>query len=197
MKVRDIMTTGVKTATPDTNLEEIAVMMKNEDVGSIPVVDGEDLVGIVTDRDIVVRCVADGNDPAKTDAEEIVSQDLETVEPDDDIEDASRLMSDRQIRRLPVVEDGRLVGMISLGDIAVKEDERKAGRALENISDGVKASGRTAQKTPGKSQAARSSVTAIRQGISNRGGRDEITRQQRVNPKRTAAGSSGRRRRAG
>ncbi len=122
MKVRDIMTTGVECAAPDTSLKEIASMMKDEDVGAIPVVEGEELTGIITDRDIVVRCIAAGNDPAETEADEILSGDLVTVEADDDVDTAARIMAEHQIRRLPVVEDGNLIGMVSLGDIAVKED---------------------------------------------------------------------------
>lgn len=198
MKVRDIMTTGVECAAPDTSLKEIASMMKDEDVGAIPIVEGDELIGIVTDRDIVVRCVAGGDDPAETDAEEVLSGDLETVEADDDVEEASRIMAERQIRRLPVVEKGRLIGMISLGDVAVKQSERTAGNALEDISEGVKGGGggktrarrESALAESGKAQRGRGQITSI----SNRGS-EEIERQQRVNPQRAAAGSSGRKRR--
>lgn len=152
MKVREIMTTGVETAAPDSSLREIAKMMKDEDVGSIPIVDGDELTGIVTDRDIVVRCIAAGKDPSDTNAEDILSGDLQTVEPDEDVEDAARIMAERQIRRLPVCESGKLVGMISIGDIAVKEDEDTAGEALEEISEGVKGSG--GSESRGKKQPA-------------------------------------------
>jgi CBS domain-containing protein len=141
-KVRDIMTSDVETASPDTTLEEIASMMKTQDVGSIPVVEDEELVGIITDRDIVVRCIAEGKDATETTAEDVLSEDLETASPDMDVDEAAQLMSRRQIRRLPVVEDNRLVGMLSLGDISVKGDEDEAGNALEDISEGVKSSGR-------------------------------------------------------
>jgi len=140
MQVREIMTSDVAYATPDTTLEEIAVLMRDENVGSIPVLDDEVLVGIVTDRDIVVRCIADGKDASECTAEDVLSENLETVEPDDDAEEAARIMASRQIRRLPVVEDGKLVGMLSLGDIAVKESDRTAGDALESVSEGVKQS---------------------------------------------------------
>jgi CBS domain-containing protein len=140
MKVRDIMTAEVASATPDATLEEIATMMKDEDTGVIPVVEDELLLGLVTDRDIVVRCIAEGKSASGTTADDILSEDLETIEPDEDVEEASRLMSRRQIRRLPVVEDGRLVGILSIGDIAVKATEQKAGEALEDVSHGVKPS---------------------------------------------------------
>ena len=145
MKVREIMTADVASAAPETTLEEIATMMREADTGAIPVVDDNALIGIVTDRDIVLRCVAEGKDPAECTAEDIVSENLETVEPDDDVEEAAQLMAHRQIRRLPVVQDGRLVGMLSLGDIAVKESEDTAGDALESVSEGVKQSRRPAQ----------------------------------------------------
>ena len=139
MKVRDIMTTDVACAAPDTTLEEIATMMRDEDTGAIPIVDDEVLVGIVTDRDIVVRCIAEGKDATECTAEDIVSENLETIEPDDDVNEASQIMARRQVRRLPVVEEGRLVGMLSLGDIAVKQhDDRESGNTLESVSEGVK-----------------------------------------------------------
>jgi CBS domain-containing protein len=142
MKVREIMTTEVATAAPDTTLDEIAIMMKDEDAGGIPIVDDGELVGIITDRDIVIRCVAAGKEPADTTAEEVLSEELRTIEPDADVDDAADLMAQHQIRRLPVVEDGELVGIVALGDIAVKEDEDAgATDALEAVSKGVKEEG--------------------------------------------------------
>ena len=139
MKVREIMTIEVATAQPDSTLEEVASMMKAEDAGAIPVLDEDELVGIITDRDIVVRCIAEGRDATETNVEDILTEDLTTIEPDADVEEAARLMSERQIRRLPVVEDGMLVGVVSLGDIAIKEmDEQPASAALEGVSRGVK-----------------------------------------------------------
>jgi CBS domain-containing protein len=149
MKVRDIMTSDVAYAAPDTTLDEIAILMKDENVGSIPVLDDQVLIGIVTDRDIVVRCIADGKDAAECTAEDVLSENLETVEPDDDVDEAAQIMAHRQIRRLPVVEDGRLVGMLSLGDIAVKESEDTAADALESVSEGVKPTrNRTVRPSP-------------------------------------------------
>src|SRR5688572_20795235 len=139
MKVREMMTTDVTTATPDTTLEEIATMMRDENIGSVPIVDDDELMGIITDRDIVVRCIAEGKDPVETEAEEVLSEEMITIGPDADASQAARLMGERQIRRLPVVQDGRLVGMLALGDVAVKHsDEETSGEVLEEVSQGVK-----------------------------------------------------------
>ena len=142
MKVREIMTTEVATAAPDTTLDEIAIMMKEEDAGGIPIVDDGELVGIITDRDIVIRCIAAGKEPTDTTAEEVLSEEMRTIEPDAEVEQASQLMAQHQIRRLPVVEDGEIIGIVTLGDIAVKEDaDEGAGEALEGVSEGVKEEG--------------------------------------------------------
>lgn len=139
MKVQDIMTTEVATASPDSTLEEVASMMKEEDTGAIPIIDDDELVGIITDRDIVLRCIAEGRDATETNVEDILTEDLVTIAPDADVEEAARIMSERQIRRLPVVVEGELVGVVSLGDIAVKEtDDEPASEALEGVSRGVK-----------------------------------------------------------
>jgi CBS domain-containing protein len=143
MKIRNIMTTEIVKATPDNTLADIALMMREEDTGVLPVIEDEELRGIVTDRDIVVRAIADGKDPSTTTVEEVLSEDIESAAPDDDVEKAADIMAARQIRRLPVVEGGQLIGMISLGDIAVKHEERVAAHALEGVSEGVKASGQT------------------------------------------------------
>ena len=106
MKVSEVMTTEVETVQMNSTLEEAASIMKVENVGAIPVVDeDDDLVGIITDRDIVVRCVAEGKDASDTTVEDVLSHELETIEPDVDVEEAARLMADKQIRRLPVCED--------------------------------------------------------------------------------------------
>jgi len=143
MKVSEVMTTEVETIQMNSTLEEAASIMKVENVGAIPVVDeDDDLVGIITDRDIVVRCVAEGKDPADTNVEEVLSHELETIEHHVDIEEAARLMADKQIRRLPVCEDGELVGMISIGDLAVKASQPEASAAaLREISQGVRGEG--------------------------------------------------------
>src|SRR5690242_15714414 len=141
MKVSDVMTTEVETVQMDSTLEEVASIMKIENVGALPVVDeDEDLVGIITDRDIIVRCIAEGKNPADTNVEEVLSHELETIEPDADIEEAARLMADKQIRRLPVCQEGELVGMLSIGDLAVKSarSSEAPGEALRGVSQGVK-----------------------------------------------------------
>lgn len=193
MRVRDVMTERVVKALPDSTLEEVAMMMKAGDTGAIPVVDEDELIGIVTDRDIVTRCVADGGDPTEMTAEDIVSENVEVIDPDADVKEAIELMSQKQIRRLPVVDNGELVGMISLGDIAVKQgDQEGSGRALKDVSQGVKNS-RTARAEPARrTQAANRGATEKRgvtaqQGISNRDAKEEIRRQSRVIPFRSEA----------
>src|SRR5579859_4350445 len=145
MKVSDVMTTEVETVQMNSSLEEVASIMKVENVGAVPVVDEDgDLVGIITDRDIVVRCVAEGKNPAETNVDEVLSHELETIEPDVDVEEAAQLMAERQIRRLPVCEDGELVGMLSIGDLAVKSRRVEASNdVLREISKGVKPSDTT------------------------------------------------------
>jgi CBS domain-containing protein len=140
MKVRDIMTSeGLATATLDTTLAEIAERMRDENVGAIPIVDDDDkLTGIITDRDIVVRAIAQGEDPNDCTAEEILSEKLHTIDPEAEIEEAADLMARHQIRRLPVVEDEIVIGMISLGDLAVKSDEDHASDVLGDVSEGVR-----------------------------------------------------------
>lgn len=143
MKVRDIMTSeGLATATLETTLAEIAERMRDENVGAIPIVDEDDkLAGIITDRDIVVRAIAEGEDANECTAEEILSAQLHTIDPDADLEEAADLMARHQIRRLPVVEDEIVIGMISLGDLAVKSEEDEASDVLEDVSEGVRQAG--------------------------------------------------------
>jgi CBS domain-containing protein len=134
MKVRELMTTEPTTVEPKATLGEVATLMKQQDCGSIPVVEGRRLVGIVTDRDIVVRGVAAGKDPKTQRVSEVMSADPVTIGPDDDVTDAEKKMADRQIRRLPVVEGGKLVGIIVTAQIARAGNERKVGETLKEIS---------------------------------------------------------------
>lgn len=187
--MRDIMTVKVATAEPKTTLDEIATMMRDEDTGVIPVVDDGALVGVITDRDIVIRCIADGEDAAKMAADEVLSARLETIEPGADVEEAARLMARSQVRRLPVVKNGHLVGMISLGDIAVKGSDGQAAKALAEVSHGVKPS-----KPKGRQARARK-PTSARQGIAKRNLGEEVQRQSRVVPIRKE-GKTTRKRRA-
>jgi CBS domain-containing protein len=137
MNVRDVMTSNPRTVSPNDAIQVAARIMKEEDVGVVPVVDNGRAVGIVTDRDIVIRAVAEGG--VDRPVRDIASRDVVCVRPDDSTREAEKIMSERQIRRLPVVEGDRLVGIVSLGDIAVKEGkDSRTGDTLENISEGVK-----------------------------------------------------------
>ena len=136
MKIKEVMTRAVETVRPDQSIQEAAAKMKSLDVGPIPVTDGDRLVGMLTDRDIVLRAVADGRDPRTTKVRDAMTSDVVCCKEDDDVKDAARQMKDRQIRRLVVVDGQQCVsGIVSLGDIAVDtSDERMAGRVLEEVS---------------------------------------------------------------
>ena len=162
LRCRDIMTRDVTVATRDATLEEVAAMMRDEDTGIIPVVDRAEatappapnaeeprarrrfsggsgkLVGLITDRDLVVRAVAEGRDARATRAEEIMTTDIHTAQPNDRVIDAIRKMGDKQVRRIPVVDrDGSLRGIISMADVALEtEEDRELADALEEISSG-------------------------------------------------------------
>jgi CBS domain-containing protein len=133
-KVQDVMTTRPRAVAPQTPLSEVAELMETDDVGALPVVDGDRLVGIVTDRDIVVRAIAKGKDPRGMPAAEVSSRDLVTVNPDDDLSDALNLMAQYQVRRLAVTEDERLVGVVSQADVARHAKDRDTGQVVEGIS---------------------------------------------------------------
>jgi CBS domain-containing protein len=133
-QIRDLMTSNPTTCEPSTTVLEAAKRMAQEDVGSIPVVEGDRLVGLVTDRDIVVRTVAEARDPMSTTLREIASSDLETVSPDDDLDAALRKMATSRVRRLPVVEGDRLVGVVAQADVARKGEDAKTGQVVEQIS---------------------------------------------------------------
>lgn len=146
MKIHEIMTTQISSAEADTTLEEIATLMRNQDVGVVPILDGDVLLGVITERDIVVRCIAEGRLPSEMRADDILTDEVEAIDSDLDVDRAADLMAKSQIRRLPVVDNGRLVGMVSIGDIAVKRnDDKISGNALEGVSRGVKRS--TADKS--------------------------------------------------
>jgi CBS domain-containing protein len=132
--VRDVMTPGVQTVSASQSLTEAAEVMKGEDVGSVPVIEQGRLTGIVTDRDIVTRAVAERRDPQTVKVDEVASRELVTVEPDQDLDEALALMARHRIRRLPVVEEGRLVGMLAQADVALEAKEKKVGEAVEEIS---------------------------------------------------------------
>jgi len=136
MHVKDIMTRDVATVAPHTVLQEAAAKMKALDVGLLPVCEGDRLVGMVTDRDITVRAVSEGADAGSHRVRDVMTSDVVYCYEDQDVQEAARLMEEKQVRRLVVLtRDKRLVGVVSLGDLAVQTgDERMAGEALENVS---------------------------------------------------------------
>jgi CBS domain-containing protein len=136
MQVKDVMTKSIASVNINDNVERAAQLMKEYNIGSVPVCDGEKVIGILTDRDIALRSVAEGMNGKVQSVRDIMTSNPVIASPDTDIEDASRIMSERQIRRLPVVENNSLVGMISLGDLAVEPKlEQSAEEALKNISE--------------------------------------------------------------
>jgi CBS domain-containing protein len=134
-KVRDVMTERPRCVTPDTPLTQVAELMDTEDIGSVPVLDGERLTGMITDRDIVTRAVAKGKDPRGMPAREAFSSELVTVGPDSNLSDAAELMAAHQVRRLPVVDDdNHLVGIVAQADVAMGAKEKDVGLMVESIS---------------------------------------------------------------
>jgi CBS domain-containing protein len=117
MKVRDVMAKTIAQGRKDEKLSEIARKMQREDAGFIPIVEGDRLVGAVTDRDIVIRCVAEGHDVTVETVEHIMTREVETIGPDEEIDAAAGKMEKREVRRLPVVDNGRLLGVLSHGNL--------------------------------------------------------------------------------
>ena len=139
MKVRDIMSTSVCSLTTNDTVERAASLMKEHDIGSVPVCDSGNVVGIITDRDITLRSVASGVNTSSQTVREIMSSNPTLGNPDMSLDEASRLMSQQQIRRLPIVENQHLVGVVSLGDLATQpQSDEKAGHALTSISQHTK-----------------------------------------------------------
>ena len=134
MNIREVMTSEVKACEPSATVVEAAKLMAQEDVGPIPVVEDGRLVGIVTDRDIVVKGVAKGGDLSSTTVGDIASRDLVTISPDADMGEALDLMAENQVRRLPVVEGDRLVGIVAQADVARQGRDKKTGEVVEEIS---------------------------------------------------------------
>jgi CBS domain-containing protein len=129
------MTTDPTSVVADNPVVEAARIMKEKDVGIVPVVEGGRLVGTVTDRDIAVRVVAEGKDPQSVRVREIASTDVVTVDPQQDLDEALRLMASHQIRRLPVVEEGgKLVGIVAQADVAREANDKQTGELVEEIS---------------------------------------------------------------
>jgi CBS domain-containing protein len=133
--IRGVMTADPRSLESGSNAVEAARLMRDVNVGIIPVVEGDKLIGTVTDRDIAVRVVAEGKDPAKTTLGEIASRELVTLDPDQDLDEALRLMAHHQVRRLPVVEeDGKLVGIVAQKDVAQHATYEQTGDVVEDIS---------------------------------------------------------------
>jgi CBS domain-containing protein len=133
--IRELMTSNPRTVDPSTPVVEAARVMRDEDVGPVPIVDGDTLVGILTDRDIAIRVVADGRDPQTTTVNEVASRDLVTIDPQQDLDEALRLMAENQVRRLPVCEeDGRLVGILAQADVAQIGHDQLTGEVVQRIS---------------------------------------------------------------
>lgn len=124
--IRDVMTASPRTLDARATVQEAAQTMLEHDIGDVIVCDGENVCGIVTDRDITIRAVAPGKDPAATKLGDICSKELATLSPDDSVDDAVRLMRDKAIRRVPVVEGGKPVGVVSIGDLAIDLDRQSA-----------------------------------------------------------------------
>lgn len=139
MKVREAMAKTISCAAPRDTIQHVAELMKQEDTGFIPVVDGEVLMGVVTDRDIVIRCLAEGHqDPVHETVEHVMSRDVQTVSPDDELETAARTMAGEEIRRLAVVERGNLVGVLSHGNVVqATHGEGPAQEATVGVTEGA------------------------------------------------------------
>ena len=135
LQLKNIMTSDVIYVSPDTPVDQVAQLMLKHNVGSIPVCDATGLKGIITDRDIVVRNVAYGTDPKNIKASDVMTSQVEYVSPNTSVDEVSRIMAEKQIRRIPVVENNQLVGMVALGDLAVNQQfNMEASEALSEIS---------------------------------------------------------------
>ena len=133
--IRDVMTSNPCAIDANQPVSYAAKMMKDEDVGLAPIVEGDRLVGALTDRDITVRVVAEGKDPQTVKVRDVASTDVITVDPQQDLDEALKLMARHQVRRLPVVEeDGRLVGVVAQADVAEEAKPKKVGELVEEIS---------------------------------------------------------------
>src|SRR2546423_6736975 len=133
--VRDAMTADPRSIGASASVVEAARLMREQHIGSLPVTEDERLVGMITDRDITTRVVAEGAVPETMSVGDVYSRDPISVEPNNDLEEALQLMAHHQVRRLPVVENGRLVGMVAQADIALKENETRTGQLVEAISE--------------------------------------------------------------
>jgi CBS domain-containing protein len=129
-RIKDVMTPNPVTVDASTPIVEAAKAMRQNDIGAVVVMDGGKVSGVVTDRDIVVRAIADGADPRSTQLRQACSSELVTLSPDDDVDKAVKMMRSKSIRRVPVVSDGTAVGMVSIGDLAIEKDPDSALAAI-------------------------------------------------------------------
>lgn len=135
MKVKEAMHAGVTWVSPDTNVVEIARKMRDEDIGSVPVGENDRLVGMVTDRDITCRGIANGGDVDHLTARDVMTDEIIYCRADDDLENAARIMEDREIRRLPVIDENkRMVGILSLGDVSHRAPKNLAGEVAQAVT---------------------------------------------------------------
>lgn len=138
-RVSDIMTKNVKVCTPHESVVSAAKIMRDVECGSVPVCEGKKVVGMITDRDIVIQCIADGKDANKVHIHDCMTSEVVTCSPDTDIHECARMMSEHQIRRIPIVENGELVGICAIGDLARENIfVNEAGEALSNISESTR-----------------------------------------------------------
>ena len=138
MKAQDIMTRNPSCVTPDTRVQDAARLMKTEDVGIIPVVESQGskkLVGVITDRDIAIRVVAEGIASSSSTVRDVMTSNITTSAPDDSVKDVMELMGREQVRRIPIVDKGELVGIIAQADIVREADDKRAERTVEKISE--------------------------------------------------------------
>ena len=134
--IRDVMTSNPRTIDADKSVAYAAKMMRDEDVGLAPIVEGDKLIGMLTDRDIAIRVVAEGRDPGQVKVREVASKKVVTIDPQQDLDEALRIMAKHQVRRLAVVEeDGKLVGVVAQADVAREGDEKQTGKLVEEISE--------------------------------------------------------------
>jgi CBS domain-containing protein len=134
-KVQDVMSTRPRCVSPDTPVTEAAELMESEDVGSLPVLEGDELAGMITDRDIVIRAIARGKDPRGMPVREVSTRDVVAIRGDEDLSEALKLMASHQVRRLPVVdESNHLVGVLAQADVAREAREKTVGELVEEIS---------------------------------------------------------------
>ena len=131
---RDIMTKGADYVDGSTTVLDVAKKLASEDYGSLPICDGDKLQGMITDRDIVVKVLAEGKDPATTKVIDLIQGEVVTIGADDSIEEAMATMKKHQVRRLPVIDGNKLVGMVAQADIALSNDDKRVGDTVEGIS---------------------------------------------------------------